>query len=461
MERLSRGRQWWLMVPLMIGVFLSPLNVLFTGVALPTMRNDFSITIERATWIGTAYFIPAVALMPLQGYLGERWGVRRTYAIGLLVLSAGGLGAALATSFNQLLVARIVQGVGWSALYPLALVLIRIHFPRGRQGAMMGLWESAVGLATILAPLLGGVAVERYGWRALYVILGAVALLGTFTTVSAIPPKDPAVTASGDWFGGLQLTAGLLLFLISVVRQNAPLFLLALLAGLWWFLRARSHPDPFVRPALFANRRFSAASLAAHIRVLVAVAAVTALPLFFEEVQGVTPSRVGAIMTVYSIFLFLSAWPGGRWSDHAGARIPAAIGYVAMLAGVLLLLGLDSQWTLGLAAAALAIRGIGAGLSQAPYAKAAVDAVRASQRQVASGLYGTVRYSGLALGTAFVGIFLQTRLGHYGAPEGGPAAVPAYHELWLLLSAAALLGLALTLLMGRPAPERSAAAAAS
>ena len=461
MEKLSRAGQWWLMVPLMIGVFLSPLNVVFTGIALPTMRTDFSVTVEQATWIGTAYFIPAVALMPLQGYLGERWGVRRTYAIGLLVLSAGGLGAALASSLDQLFLARIVQGIGWSALYPLALVLIRAHFPRGRQGAMMGLWESAVGLATILAPLVGGVTVERFGWRALYVIIGAIALVGAATTVSAIPPKDPAVTASSDWFGGLQLTAGLLLFLISIVRRNGLLFPLALLVGVWWFLRARSHPDPFARPSLFANRRFSAASLAAHIRVLVAVAAVTALPLFFEEVQGVTPSRVGTIMTVYSIFLFLSAWPGGRWSDYAGARVPAAIGYVAMIAGVLLLLGLDSQWSLGLAAAALAVRGIGAGLSQAPYAKAAVDAVGAPERKVASGLYGTLRYSGLALGTALVGIFLQSRLAYYGAVDGGPAAVPAYRELWLLLSAAALLGLVLTLLMGRPTPERSAAAAAS
>jgi len=451
-EKLSKAGQWWLMVPLMIGVFLSPLNVVFTGIALPTMRTDFGITIEQATWIGTAYFIPSVALMPLQGY---------TYAIGLLVLSAGGLGAALASSLNQLFLARIVQGIGWSALYPLALVLIRTHFPRGRQGAMMGIWESAVGLATILAPLVGGVAVERFGWRALYVVLGSIALLGAFTTFSAIPPKDPTVTASGDWFGGLQLTVGLLLFLIAIVRQNGFLFLLALLAGLWWYLRARGHPAPFARPALFANRRFSAASLAAHIRVLVAVAAVTALPLFFEEVQGVSPSRVGSIMAVYSIFLFLSAWPGGRWSDYAGARVPAAIGYVAMIVGVLLLLGLDSQWALGLAAVALAIRGVGAGLSQAPYAKAAVDAVGESQRKVASGLYGTIRYSGLALGTALVGIFLQARLGAYGAPDGGAAAVPAYRELWLLLSAAALLGLVLTLMMGRPAPERSAAAVAS
>ena len=461
MEKLSRAEQVWLMVPLMIGVFLSPLNVLFTGIALPTMRTDFSIPIEQATWIGTAYFIPAVALMPLQGYLGERWGVRHTYAAGLFVLSAGGLGAALAASLDQLFLARIVQGIGWSALYPLALVLIRTHFPRGRQGAMMGLWESAVGLATIVAPLLGGVAVERFGWRALYLILGGIALLGTVATVSAIPPKDPAVTPSRDWFGGLQLTAALFLFLTAVVRRNPLLFLLSLLAGLWWFLRARRHPDPFAQPALFANRRFSAASLAANIRVLVAVSAVTALPLFFEEVQGVTPSLVGAIMTVYSIFLFLSAWPGGRWSDHAGARVPAAIGYVAMIAGVLLLLGLDSRWSLGLAAAALAVRGVGAGLSQAPYAKAAVDAADASQRQVASGLYGTVRYSGLALGTALVGIFLQARLAHYGAPDGGAAAVPAYRELWLLLAAIAGLGLLLTLLMGRPRPEPSTPIATS
>ena len=128
--------------------------------------------------------------------------------------------------------------------------------------------------------------------------------------------------------------------------------------------------------------------------------------------------------------------------------MPGVIGYLAMIAGVLMLLGLGPRLVLWLAATALAVRGFGAGLSQAPYAKAATEAVQPDQKQGAAGLYGTIRYSGLALGTGLVGIFLQARLTDYNALSGGVAALPAYRELWLILAVILVAGLAATLLMG-------------
>jgi MFS family permease len=157
-------------------------------------------------------------------------------------------------------------------------------------------------------------------------------------------------------------------------------------------------------------------------------------------------------MVVYSLFLFFGSWPGGRWSDRAGAAVPGAVGYVAMIIGVLMLLGLSYQLVVWFVAVALAIRGLGAGLSQAPYAKAATEAVLPEQKQAAAGLYGTIRYSGLALGTGLVGVFLQTRLTDYDALSGGAAALPAYRELWLVLAIILLAGLAATLIMARSRP---------
>ena len=159
-------------------------------------------------------------------------------------------------------------------------------------------------------------------------------------------------------------------------------------------------------------------------------------------------------MVVYSIFLFLGSWPGGRWSDRKGAALPGIVGYAAMIAGVLMLLGLDYQFVMWLTALALAIRGLGAGLSQAPYAKAATEAVLPEDAQAAAGLYGAIRYSGLALGTALVGLFLQSRLSFYDAFAGGIAALPAYRELWILLAGVLTVGLASTVIMARSRPRR-------
>lgn len=442
---------WRVMAALMVGIALSPLNVMFTSVALPTMRTEFAVTVEQATWIGTAYFIPSVALMPFQTQLGQRWGTRRIYALGLLILSAGAFLTALAPNFGWLLAARAVQGIGWSALYPLALILIRQKFPSGRQGEMVGLWESSVGLMTIISPVIAGFLVEYLGWQALFVVTGVVAVGGALLTLVAIPPGEQRSSSAPldvGWTSVLGLTLALILTLLAVARRNPPLLIVSLLIWLAWGWLARGSTIS----AVLVNRRFMTASLAANIRMLVAIAALTALPLFFEDVQGLSPSLVGSLLLIYSIFLFLGSWPGGRWSDSAGPAVPGIVGYVAMIAGTLLLLGLDAVLSVVLVAVALIFRGLGAGLSQAPYAKAATGAVQPGQTRLAAGLYGTVRYSGLALGTALVGMFLQARLTHYDALAGGPAAVPAYHELWLVLTGFLVVGLALTLLMARSRP---------
>lgn len=443
--------KFWIMVPLMVGVALSPLNVTFTSIALPTMRDDFSVSIEQATWVGTAYFIPSVAFMPLQGYVSARWGVRRVYAIGLFLLTVGAFLAVLAPGFNWLLASRVVQGIGWSALYPLAMILIRMHFAQNRQGEMMGFWESAVGVTTIIAPFVGGAMVQFYGWPSLYIVLGCVAALGFLATIFAIPATRLAENdnlTGFDWAGALQFTLILIFGLVGIVRQNLFFLLLSVAIILVWLFLARKKTSPFVRPKIFANRRFVSASLAANLRMLVAIAALVSLPLFFEDVQGLMPAMVGSLLVIYSVFLFLASWPGGRWADTAGAHVPGMVGYLFMIVGVLLLLGLDTRLNILLVAVALALRGVGAGLTQAPYGKAAVDAVLPDQRQSAAALYGALRYSGLALGTALVGIFLDARLAHYGAITG-EEALWAYRELWLLIAVLAVAGFAFTWIMAK------------
>lgn len=449
--------KYWIMVPLMVGVALSPLNVVFTSIALPTMRNDFGISIEQATWVGTAYFIPSVAFMPLQGYIGERWGVRRVYAIGLFVLSAGAFLSVLAPDFRWLLASRVVQGIGWSALYPLAMIMIGIQFASRRQGEVMGFWESAVGITTIIAPLLGGFLVQFWGWPVLYIIIGCVAALGLLSTLLAIPANrfsSDSMPVGVDLSGAIQFTLVLILGLVGIVRQNLLILLSSGIIAFVWLQLARKKTSPFVAPKIFTNRRFVSASLAANLRMLVAMAVLISLPLFFEDVQGLMPGVVGSLLVIYSFFLFLASWPGGRWADRSGAHVPGIVGYILMIVGVLMLLGLDTSLNVLVVATALAVRGVGAGLTQAPFGKAAVDAVIAKQRKSAAALYGALRYSGLALGTALVGIFLDARLSHYGASSGGEAALSAYRELWLLLAVLSAVGLAFTWIMAKsPVPQ--------
>ena len=438
------------MVTLMIGVFLSPLNVSFTSVALPTMRTHFAISVEQVTWVATAYFIPMVVLMSLWAAIGERWGLRRTYVLGLSLLGLGGFFSALAPNFNWLLLSRILQGVGWSALYPIALVLIRTLFESNRQGEMMGLWESSVGVATIVAPVFGGFIVEYLGWSVVYVVLGIVAFVGGLIAAFAIPKRiEIPVYERFDWTGALSFTSALLLTLLAMVGKNVSLLVIGGFVWILWILHSQRTSNPFVSPRIFANRQFITASTAALIRMAIAISALTALPFFFEDIQNLRPVLVGSLMLIYSLFLFSGAFPGGRWSDRSGARVPAFVGYLAMIAGVIMLLGFDMKLAIFPVGIALAIRGVGAGLTQAPLAKTATSAKVDGPSAVLAGLYGTIRYSGLALGTAMTGIFLERRLHDHDFPALGPqAGLLAFRELWVILVALGILGLLMVWLMG-------------
>jgi MFS family permease len=447
-ERFA-GRNLGIMSALMIGVFLSPLNVTMTSVALPTLQTDFEINVEQVALIGTAYFLPMVVLQPLQANLGQRYGLRRIYAIGLGLLSLGAFMAASANSYGFLLVSRVVQGIGWSAVYPLALILIGAHFAADRQGEMMGTWESAVGLAAIIGPVLGGLLLVYLDWPSIYVVIGLVAAAGVLLTMLKLPHREKREAPKRfDWIGALGLTVAMLIFLLALIRASWGLIALSLLAFVLWGLHARRTHHPFMDPRLLLNRGVVGASSAAAMRMIIGVGVLMSLPLFLEDVQGLSPLIVGLLLPVYSIFLMLGARPGGVWADRAGGRLPGATGFVLMTLGVAALLLLDTQVALLLLAAAFAVRGIGAGISQAPFAKVAIESAPSDQSGMAAGLYGMVRYSGLALGSVLVGLVLQSRFVHYGTNGTGAAAVPAFHELFAVLVLVGFVGLGFSLWMG-------------
>ena len=137
------------------------------------------------------------------------------------------------------------------------------------------------------------------------------------------------------------------------------------------------------------------------------------------------------------------------WADRVGGRLPGATGFVLMTLGVAALLLLDTRAALLLLATAFAVRGIGAGISQAPFAKVAIESAPSDQSGMAAGLYGMVRYSGLALGSILVGLVLQSRFAYHGTDGTGAAAVPAFHELFAVLVVVGIVGFGFSLWMGQ------------
>jgi MFS family permease len=322
----------------------------------------------------------------------------------------------------------------------------------------MGFYESAVGVATIVGPLLGGVLIDYWDWPSVFVVLGLVAGLGGWLSITSIPVQDTSVQLpTFDWRGALSLTAAILLLLVGVTRRLPVALVAGGLIFMMWLRLARRASQPFADPTIFGNSRFVSAALAAMLRMLLGIAVLTALPLFLEDVQHYSTPQVGLILPIYSLFLFLGSQPGGLWSDHAGARSPSVAGFAMMTVGVAILIFVSTDIALVVIAIAMAARGIGAGISQAPFAQAATNVVKPDQRASAAGLYSMVRYSGLALGSALVGVLLETRFEFYGSDGSGASAIPAFRELFVVLTVLGLIGLALSWHIGaaRPREDRN------
>ncbi len=439
-----------LLAALMVGVFLSPINVTFTGIALPTMQAHYGINVEQLSWVASAYFIPTVVFMPLMSAVAQRWGLRRIYKLGLTLLGLSAFATALAPNFSWLLIGRVLQGVGWSSLYPVALILIHSNFPADKRGEAVGMWESSVGVAAIIGPALGGLLVQYLGWQSIYFTIGSLAFLGALLSVKSIPEGKRSETGSSkfDFVGAVSMTGALLLLLLGITLKSFSLFGAGLITGIIWLRSAHENSHPFIDLAILTNRRFLSAAGAANLRMIIGVSAIISLPLFLEGVQNLSPTAVGLLLPAYSLFLFIGARPGGRWADRAGSRQPAVSGFVLMTLGSAMLILLDVTSGLFLIISALAIRGIGAGISQAPFAKEATSALGSEHASMAAGLYGMIRYSGLALGSALVGILLNNRFVFYNSSGTGLSALPAFRELFTVLALVGVLGTGLSWLIG-------------
>ena len=156
---------WGLLIALMIPVGMATMNMSMFGVALPTVRDAFAVDADMTAWLLAAYSLPFVIFMPRYGKLGDSLGKARLFQSGIVFFFAGSLICVLAKSLPQLLIGRVLQGMGTAGYYPLCIAIIAERFPAEQRGRAMGTWSSVAPGASTLGPMLGGFAVDNFGWN--------------------------------------------------------------------------------------------------------------------------------------------------------------------------------------------------------------------------------------------------------------------------------------------------------
>lgn len=411
-----------LLSPIMLGIasgaILVPLNSTMLAVGLPSVMAAFAVPPDAAATLVTVYLGAVAIAVPISGSVGDRFGHRRAFLVGVAGFGVASLGAALAPAFGVLILARVLQAISGALVSTSSVALVRALAPPARRGAAFGLFDMLVSTSAALGPLVGGLIVGAFDWRAMFLPAAPLAVVAALA-VGLRPDPLVAARERGEVAArrpidgaGLVLLAGLLIALLVALRggRDGPLGLVAavavplLLAAFVRFELQTEHPA--VDPRLFASRPFAAAVAGVFGATIILHGTLVLIPLLVEVLQRGSPETTGLVLLGISALGAIAAPFGGRLSDRVGRRAPALAGTLVALAGLAILWQLStvvSAVGLGLI---LALVGAGMGLAGSPRQAAAFDSVGPDRIGMAAGTYYTGRYLGGVAGASLAGAVL-------------------------------------------------------
>jgi EmrB/QacA subfamily drug resistance transporter len=453
--------QAWTVVLASVGVFMTALDTLVVTTSLPALRVDLHASLQSLEWTVNAYNLAFACLLLTGAALGDRFGRRRMYAIGLLTFTGASALAALSPSAGMLVGARAVQGAGAAIVMPLTLTLISEAFPAEKRGAAIGLWGGITGLGVALGPVVGGAIVDGISWHWIFwlnvpVGLAVIPLAATRLTESFGSRPQLDIT------GLLLAAAGALGVTWGLVRANAAGWtsaevIAALLIGgtlvgafLTWERRTAT---PMLPIELFRERTFASTNAVSFFMYAGLFGALFLMSQFFQTVLGYTPLEAGIRLLPWAAPPMVVAPIAGALADRYGNRPFMALG-LALQATGLAWVALIAAPHVGYAqlGIALTIAGIGTSFCFPTVANAIMGSVPLKEAGVASGTNSTIRELGGVLGVAV----LATVFARHGVYASDRAFVDGFTQaLWVAVGFSGVGVLAALLTAARQQPKNA------
>lgn len=422
---------WVLLSNAMLGNFMAGSAGRIFNVSLPTVANALGTDIVGVSWALLAYQLSAIGLALVFGRVGDIYGRERVYGIGYIVFTLSSFLCGLSQSVLQLIVFRILQGVGGAMTQSVGRALAAEAMPDDQAGKAQGLMTAAFHSGFFLGPTIGGLLIDYIHWRGIFFFLVPIGVFGAALTFwNRRRWKNPERRQDVDYLGASLLLASTT-FLIALLDRRTrgalgsewqALMVIGFAASLLgFFVRENKTPSPIVRLELFKNRMFTFSSISLLVVSTSHSLSGFVLPFYLQQILHLSPSFMGVLFMSAPIFTVSLAPLSGQFADRVGPRIPATTG-VAFMAGSLLLgalLKTNSHWLLP--AAMLALGGLGAGLFNSPNHAAMIGSVPRQHRGFANGALQLMFNLGHLLGISLGALFMTAAFQFYtGRKAAGP-----------------------------------------
>lgn len=411
------AHRWWSFTVLSFSLLVIGLDNTVLNVALPTLARDLEASTSQLQWIVDAYTLAFAGLLLTSGSLSDRFGRKRALLLGLLIFGSGSVWAAFSGSANVLIAARALMGIGGALIMPSTMSITTNTFPAKERAKAIGALTGVGGIGIILGPLLGGALLAHFSWGAVFLINVPVILVTIVGSFFLVPEsKDPQASPL-DPIGALLSISGLVTLVYGIIevpvygwgasRIIASFAAAAILLTVFgvWELRARS---PMLNMQLFANPRFSAASLAGTFASFSMYGALFFLTQYLQLVLGYTALEAGIRFIPLALALIIGASLGGRLAELAGTKIVVTGGLVILASGLALMSTASTSSGYGLVAAVLSILGLGIGITAVPATNSILGALPLGKAGVGSAVNDTTQEVGGALGVAVLGSILSS-----------------------------------------------------
>ncbi|MDQ0287188.1 EmrB/QacA subfamily drug resistance transporter [Desulfofundulus luciae] len=459
-DRDYAGR-WHVLAAVLLGSIMGPIDASIVYIAMPAIARVFGVDPATVGWVSMAYLLVLGSFLLSFGRLGDMFGFKRLFLIGLLIFVVTSALCGLAPGLGWLIFLRALQATGAGMTMAMSPAIITAAFPPQERGRALGMNGMIMALGLAVGPSLGGLLVDTLGWRAIFYVNVPIGVAAYLWCRRILPDVRSEKRQSFDWPGALLAFCGLGALLLFASQGEAagwswPILLLGVVAlvllGEFIVVEKRSD-EPMLDLKLFQSRVFSAGNGAALLNFMTQYVIVFLTPFFLQQVVGYSAGRAGTIMTAFPLTVLVVAPLAGALSDKIGQRGLAFTGSLICTVAALAMAGLNQQSGPGDVAWRLSMFGLGTGLFQSPNNSAVMGAVPKFRLGIAGGVLATTRNVGMVLGIALGGAILTTRQAAYLDLGRSDAFLAGLQEAYLTAMFLSLIGTLVCLWVGPPRSE--------
>ncbi len=433
-RRPAEALAWPALIALCLGFFMILVDTTIVTVATPALIEELGAGVNEVVWVTSAYLLAYAVPLLITGRLGDRFGPKRLYMLGLTVFTAASLWCGLTGTIEMLIIARVVQGLGAGLMTPQTMAVITRLFPAETRGRAMAVWGATAGVATLVGPILGGFLVDSLGWEWIFFINVPVGIVGFVLALRLVPTLETH-SHSFDWVGVALSGLGMFAVVFGIQEGHqydwgtirGPITVWALIGFgvvvlgvfVWW--QAHIKREPLMPLGLFKDRNFSVSSLAIAAMAFTATSMGFPLMLYAQLVRGLSPTQAALLMVPMAVMSILLAPLVGRITDKVHPRLLVGSGFAVTAVAILWLSRVttpdSATWEI---LVPMGLLGTGMAGVWAPLAATATRNLVPQLAGAGAGVYNAIRQVGAVMGSAAIAVLMDARLSAQGLGSGGP-----------------------------------------